>query len=88
ISKEEFKIPSLPAGKTATLTGQKHKLDYDDRSSIRHGHRYAGYIVVVKNENGKITNTVGTTGYLDKPELLLKLKKGQEMDRSFRVWND
>lgn len=88
ISKEEFKLPALPAGKTATLTGQKYKLEYDDRSSIRHGHRYAGYLVVVKNESGRVISKAGTTAYIDKSELLLKLKKGQEMDRSFKVWDD
>ena len=86
ISREDFKLPSLPAGKTATLTGKSIKLEYDDQNSYRYGHKYSGYVVVVKNAVGKITNTAGTTGYINRAEQALKLKKDQIMDRDFKVW--
>ncbi|MFT5467971.1 MAG: hypothetical protein ACI8UO_003079 [Verrucomicrobiales bacterium] len=87
ISKEEFKVTLAP-GKTADWTGKKIKLEYDDRSSFRYGHRYAGYLIVVKNDSGRIIEIAGTTGFTKKAEAALKLKADQLIDRDLKPFED
>lgn len=83
LSREAFKL-TLAAGKTAEWSGKKIKLEYDDEDSFRYGHKYAGYLIIVQNDQGRITNVAGTTAFAKKAEAAMRVKAEQLVDRDLK----
>jgi NDP-sugar pyrophosphorylase family protein len=82
IFKEEFDM-DLPAGETFEWSGTPFKQMFDRTLSMG-GYDYDGYIVMIRNSEGKIAVTAATKTYwLADPEKAWQMVKDKDYDRKF-----
>jgi len=79
LNRQEFKFTLEPKD-SKEWAGKSFMVVYDELYS-KHGHKYDGYIMVIRNEHGKIIHTAGTSRFEKFGEQALKLKEGQDIDR-------
>lgn len=81
ISREEFDITLEPL-KTMTHETKEVKLSYDN-IAYKYGYKYSGYLLVVKDQGGKMVTTVGSSSSIEKSaDALLKLVVNDLFDKN------
>lgn len=83
ISYEEFPV-SLEPLKSMSHDTKEVKLTYDN-IAYKFGYKYSGYLLVLRDQTGKIVTTVGSSTTVEKAaEALLKLKVDESFDKSYK----
>ncbi len=83
ISREEFDV-SLEPLKTLSHDTKEVKITYDN-IAYKYGFKYSGYLLVLKDQSGKIVVTVGSNPALEKSaDALLKLAVDDLFDKNYK----
>lgn len=85
-SNETKDLTPLEEGAEETLQFKKIKIDYDDRGYAKYGSRYHGYVVLVHDGNGELSEMKAVPTTLLKHEKgLLKLKANRFYDKNLNA---
>ncbi|HSI62217.1 MAG TPA: hypothetical protein VLE43_03840 [Candidatus Saccharimonadia bacterium] len=87
ISREEFDVTLEPL-KTMSHETKEVKLTYDN-IAYKYGFKYSGYLLVVKDQTGKVISAVGSSATIEKAaDALLKLVADDLFDKNNEKTNN
>tara|TARA_R110002096_G_scaffold316010_17_gene510445 strand:- start:13782 stop:14495 length:714 start_codon:yes stop_codon:yes gene_type:complete len=78
---------SLKPGETIEHAGKTIQHQYDDEY-VKYGYKYTGYLVVLQDSNGKVVQSIGSTGFEKFAEMALPLSQDAIIDRKFQPAED
>ena len=82
MKKSAFDVSAAP-GKTFEWQGKKLNYRFDDRPPSYWGSSYAGYVLRIKNANGKVIYENAIPQSLEKHvDAILKMEEGNAFDRN------